>query len=243
MATLPSSNGKGVKPLPAIDIEGGIALFLEGSGKNKGRKPHERYASFDYCYNHFQSFREQENLPALTSPSHLAESCLHVAFYLASWGMLRGSSFLLEKSAPFYGRLIKGIASFDPRIWEVDVDRYDAETIPLILSCADMVREALREGGKAPSDILVTKVMLGVFGNVPAYDQFFRKALGVGKLCPKSLSHVRAFYDRHRPLIDSYRIRTFDLHTGGKTRRLYPKAKIIDMAGFIAGQNKKESSS
>ena len=30
-----------------------INQFLDGSGKNKGKKPEEHYSSFDYCYNYF----------------------------------------------------------------------------------------------------------------------------------------------------------------------------------------------
>ena len=98
MITLPSfSFGK---PFAPIEIDGCIAEFISGSKsvKNKGRKPTERYVSFDYCYNHFQSFRERRDVSSLAAKEHLAESCLHVAWYLASWGMLRGSSHLLEKS-------------------------------------------------------------------------------------------------------------------------------------------------
>src|SRR5882724_6433307 len=118
------------KPFKPIDIDGCIAEFMSGSngGKNKGRKPTERYASFDYCYNHFQSFRERGDVSSLAAKEHLAESCLHVAWYLASWGMLRGSSHLLEKSLRAYEPLIAGIAKFDPRVWEIDVNRYDQQS-------------------------------------------------------------------------------------------------------------------
>ena len=32
-----------------MDIKDSINLFIEGEGKNKGRRPDDRYASFDYC--------------------------------------------------------------------------------------------------------------------------------------------------------------------------------------------------
>ena len=35
------------------DIKKSLDRFLEGQGKNKGRKSDERYASFDFVYNHF----------------------------------------------------------------------------------------------------------------------------------------------------------------------------------------------
>ena len=45
--------------------------------------------------------------------------------------MLRGSSFLLEKSVKFYEPLIEGIATFDNRAWAVDADSYGDDNIRL----------------------------------------------------------------------------------------------------------------
>ena len=89
-----------------IEIAQNVAHFVEGRGKSRGRQPSERYASFDYCFNYFQSFQERRIVRKLASARYMELSCLQLGFYLASWGMLRGSSFLLEKSAPFYRRLI-----------------------------------------------------------------------------------------------------------------------------------------
>jgi len=36
-----------------MDVIKSINQFLKGNGKNKGRKPEERYASLDYFYNLF----------------------------------------------------------------------------------------------------------------------------------------------------------------------------------------------
>lgn len=71
-----------------VDIEANLKAYL---GK---REPRARYTSFDYCFNYFQSHREQGKLPDLLRGEALQLSCLHLGFYLASWGMLRGSSEL-----------------------------------------------------------------------------------------------------------------------------------------------------
>ncbi len=42
-----------------MNIENCINAFMKGRGRNKGRKPYERYASFDYCYNYFYSFYKE----------------------------------------------------------------------------------------------------------------------------------------------------------------------------------------
>ena len=221
-----------------MDVAKDLQLFLQGQGKNKGRQAIERYASFDYCYNFFQEFREQERIPEIASPINIQLSCLQLGFYLASWGMLRGSSFLLEKSLKVYEPLIRNIAQFDRRIWNIDVDRYNEVNIEILLSCRKMIIESLGEENK-PSDTLVTKIMLGVFGNVPAFDDFFRKGFATHVFGKKSLALIHKFYDNNKLIIDSTEIYTFDYITGAPTHRLYSKAKIIDMIGFIEGLKKR----
>ncbi len=225
-----------LKDLRTIDVERNIRRFLAGEGKDKGRHPDERYASFDYCYNYFQSFREQGRIEDICSPAHMQRGCLELGFYLASWGMLRGSSFLLGKSVKFYERLLQAIVRLDRMVWEVDVDSYTEKHIDLLLTARNAIQEALGRENR-PSDTLVTKIMLGVFGNVPAFDNFFRRGFEVGAITRKNLARVAEFYAHHKAVIDGTTICTFDFATGSETTRRYSKAKIVDMVGFMEGQN------
>jgi hypothetical protein len=221
-----------------MNIEQNLKQFAAGLGKNRGRQAAERYASFDYCFNYFQTFREEDRIEKLADPSHIELSSLQLGFYLASWGMLRGSSFLLEKSVRFYQPLIHGIATFDKRVWSIDADSYDDQNIAVLLACRKMIVESLgRE--RRPSDTLVTKIMLGVFGNVPAFDDFFRKGFVTHSFGKNSLLLINEFYKQNKRLIDNTTIYTFDYLTAGTTKRRYTKAKIIDMIGFIEGINKR----
>jgi hypothetical protein len=52
----------------------------------------------------------------MADEAHMQLSCLHLSFYLASWGMFRGSSFLLEKSAKFFEPLVRTISSIDAKV-------------------------------------------------------------------------------------------------------------------------------
>lgn len=220
-----------------MDIKKNIESFINGEGKNKGKQPTERYASFDYCFNYFQSFRETNNQKALIDPVNLQTSCLQLAFYLASWGMFRGSSFLLERSSKFFEPLIHTIANISPRTWDIDADSYDNPADrQLLLQCKEMIVQALGREHK-PTDTLVTKIMLGVFGNVPAFDSFFRKGFSLNYLDDASLVELSEFYKGNKVVIDSYKVQTFDFGTGKETARVYTKAKIIDMIGFIEGQS------
>ena len=218
-----------------MDIDESIQIFIDGKGKNKGRSPDERYASFDYCYNYFHSFYKENKLNELSDAENLELSCLHLSFYLASWGMLRGSSFLLEKSIKSYTKLIIALSKTNPKLWEIDIDNYTYENIQLLLEVKQRIVEALGEKNN-PSDTLVTKIMLGVFANVPAFDQYVKKSLKINKLNEKSLLKVHNFYENHKPMIDNTVIYSFDFLTGEDTNILYTKAKLVDMCCFIDGQ-------
>src|SRR5262245_57900339 len=75
-----------------VDIEGNIKRYLGD------RNPTARYTSFDYCFNYFQSFQERAEVAAIVADDNRQLSCLQLGFYLASWGMLRGSTDLLQRS-------------------------------------------------------------------------------------------------------------------------------------------------
>jgi hypothetical protein len=223
------------------DIKILLDKFTNGTGKNKGRKPDERYASFDFCYNYFYSFYKDKdkNIKDLANDENIQMSCLQLGFYLASWGMMRGSSFLLEKSVRNFRDLIIAISKMDSKLWEIDVDKYTEENIKLLLPCKQQIVEVLGIYNK-PSDTLVTKIMLGIFANVPAYDDNFKKFLKNVNYCQtfseKSLLQIKDFYNNNK-IFDSYKkIRTFDFLTAKETHIFYTKAKLIDMYGFEKGK-------
>jgi hypothetical protein len=77
--------------------------------------------------------------------------------------------------------------------------------------------------------------MLGVFGNVPAFDTNFKKGFGVSTFGPKALRKIGIFYQQHADVIDAYRIPTLDFVSTEPTQRNYTRAKVIDMAFFVEG--------
>jgi len=223
--------------LGKIDIEKNIHEYVYGDKNAQGIKPLERYASFDYCFNYFQSFREQGRLIELADNNYIQESCLQLGFYLASWGMLRGSTFLFNKSAKVYQALIKAIANVNPAVWEIDANCYTTENIRLILDFGDTISKTLNFGN-GPSHTLTTKIMLGVFGNVPAFDSYFTKGFRVNKFGKPALEKIAEFYRVNEPLIEKNRLATLDFMTVQPTHRFYTRAKVIDMIFFIEGSKK-----
>lgn len=214
-------------PLPlAVDIEGNLRRYLGD------RIPSHRYASFDYCYNYFQGRRDDGGIGNVASGPDLQMACLHLGFYLASWGMYRGSTILLQRSVAHLRPVIEAIAHTPSAAWDIDVDGYTHDACRLLLDTASRIRAAFPEGA---TDTLVTKIMLGVFGSVPAYDTNFRKGFGTAFLGVSSLMRVGRFYRENAAVIERYRVPTLDFDSGAETDRPYPRAKVIDMIFFIQG--------
>ena len=124
-----------------------------------------------------------------------------------------------------------------PALWEIDVDKYSVDNMNMLLNCRRQISRELGEGDNTPSDTLITKTMLGVFGNVPAFDQNVKKCFKVYRVDKNSLSMFRKFYEENKHIFDDIDIPTLDFMTGKETSIYYPKAKLIDMYGFINGQS------
>jgi hypothetical protein len=171
---------------------------------------------------------------------NIEKSCLELASYLASWGMLR-NSFLLQCSIKYFQKTIEYINSLDNTVWKIDVDSYTETNMDKILEIYNEINKLfVKEGSRSLT--LVTKIMLGVFGFVPAYDDYFCTTFkdiangecGFTSFNKKSLTVIKRFYDENKESIDklSSEIFTYDFDSGTKTQIHYTKAKIIDMYGF-----------
>ena len=209
-----------------MDLDANLRKYLDG------RKPNERYASFDYCFNYFQSFRAAGTVSALASPANVELSCLQLGFYLASWGMLRGSADLLQKSAKSLIPVIEVVARTESSLWGLDAHCYTESNIERLMRLANTIRQTQ----PSMSDTLVTKIMLGVFGSVPAFDANFKRGFRVATFGPKALRKIGDFFQDHAEVINANRVPTLDFINGERTQRSYTRAKVIDMAFFVEGQ-------
>jgi hypothetical protein len=198
------------------EIEANLQQFKAEQG------PLRRYASFDYCFNYFQSYREQDRAEELAE--NMQVSCLHLGFYLASWGMFRGRSVLLTRSVSQFEPVIKLIARTPRSIWQIDANEYTAEACEVLAKTASDIQQALAfPNGKWPSPTLATKIMLGVFGNVPAFDSRVRRGLRDSDMTrrfgPRALGNIGLFYHAHREVIDRHRDPTLDFGSQKPTGR------------------------
>jgi hypothetical protein len=131
--------------------------------------PHHRFRSWEHCYRFFRS-RTQE---ALVADKNAA--ALQLGFYLASWGMYRGSSFLLRRTYTVHEGVVERLASpHFSELWNTEVgsNPSDVRLVETILKAVDAVKDAYAPFGPA-TDTLATKVLLGTLACLPACDRFF----------------------------------------------------------------------
>jgi len=201
----------------------------------KDRNENDRYSSFDYCYNYFYKFYKNNEIHKIWNDKNLEKSCLQLWFYLSSWWMLRGSSFLLQKSVKNFKVLILEISKLDKNYWEIDIDNYDEENIDKLLKLKQIIYKSFWKD--IPSDTLITKIMLWIFGNIPAFDRFFKNWMKLNSVNKKSLLKIKDFYLENKKLFDSIEIKTIDFNNWKYTYINYTKAKIIDMYWFMKWNN------
>lgn len=197
-----------------------------------------RSRSWEHCY---RAFRDARTDPC---PDYDNLS-LHLAFYLASWGMNRGSSFLLQKDykvhTPIVEEILKpeydclfGLACADLRKPEVQTTLktvYDN-----IANYFDRIRKEVagHEVASPVSPILITKILMGTLGCVPAYDRFFVDGVKKHKVMTQEYSRNSVlrlvdFYEEHDDRLEEARrgMRTEDL--------IYPQMKLLDMGFWQIG--------
>lgn len=200
-----------------------------------------RSRSWEHCY---RVFRDARTDP---SPDYDYLS-LHLAFYLASWGMYRGSCFILQKDykvhTPIVEEILKpeynclfGLACADVRnsdVWEQLKNLSD-----FIAAHFQPIRDEVagREVVSSVSPVLITKILMGTLGCVPAYDRFFEegaKYLGLEKKSynKDSLLELADIYEAHNDRLEEARrgMRTDDL--------IYPQMKLLDMGLWQVGFEK-----
>ena len=221
--------------MEAIDelISAAQAFYDDARANENGRS-----RSWEHCYRVFRDAR-----------TDLSPDCdylsLHLAFYLASGGMYRGSSFLLQKDykvlVPIVEEVLKpeydclfGVACTDLRNNEV---RAQLKKLSDCISAHfEPIRDEVagREVASPVSPVLITKILMGTLGCVPAYDRFFEegaKYLGLEKKSynKDSLLELADFYEAHNDRLEEARrgMRTDDL--------IYPQMKLLDMGLWQVG--------
>lgn len=202
--------------------------------------PHHRFRSWGHCYKYFRLIRTGRiSLDVDTA-------ALHLGFYLASWGMYRGS-FLLWKDYKLHRYAIRGLFRNEyGLLWNLDYARIrDKDSMAdLLLDLADRLRHSyeinlpLVNAAKQLSpvtDTLATKILLGTLACTPAYDKFVRKGLhadGIrfSHLNKRNILDLWSFCNDHDEEFRNVQLRIRE--NGVK----YPLMKLVDMYFWTRGQ-------
>lgn len=193
-----------------------------------------RYRSWEHCYQFFQS-----------KPKDIDTACLHLGFYLASWGMYRGSSFLLQKDYKIHHGAVQEILKSDYDVLRgVSLENFSDENIHKLFIIKDEISAYYKKiklsmpefaNDRETTDTLVTKVLLGTLGCVPAYDRFFidgiraTKKITYSSLNKSNFKKLLNWCVGHAEELDSVR-------KGLKSDIHYPIMKIVDMYFWREGE-------
>jgi hypothetical protein len=195
---------------------------------------YHRYRSWGHCYRHFRR-RDQ-----LRAKHDLEESAIQLGFYLASWGMYRGSGFLLWKDFRIHLKVVQELMrpehdlllGFNPAS-----NSDNGQVVGQILSLSDCIREAYCSqitsvnGHRCKirvTDTLVTKILLGTLACLPAYDEYVIKGmraegLSCATLKERNLNTLFEWYTEREDEFHSVQRRILE------NKLSYPSMKLVDM--------------
>jgi len=198
-----------------------------------------RYRSWEHCYSYF------------TKPINEIDidyACLHLAFYLASWGMYRGSSDLLQKDYLIHREVVKVIIAHRHLIG-INFIQGKEGAIKEIFDLIEIIREHYKKAMKevrgkkrgkpfVATDTLVTKILLGTLGCAPAYDQYVIKGMRVNEI--KKIKYSGLKESNLGEGAECYRDHQVEIDQAGqeissKSGVPYPPMKLVDMYFWTVG--------
>ena len=207
-----------------------------------------RYRSWEYCYKIFNDAHISDKV----DNDFIDYLCLHLSFYLASWGMYRGSSFLLQRDYKVHKPVIEELLKEEyDSLWGIAINEYKIihnqkkleKLVKRIKEIYNEIRLSVKETipKNELSDTLVTKVLMGTLGCVPAYDRYFVSGIrnekaASGNFNIKSILELVDFYNQY---YDDFENARSQMVVCGME---YPQMKILDSCfwqiGFDLDENK-----
>ena len=213
------------------------------------RNLNSRFYSWDYCYNTFCIARDMDS----QDYDYLS---MHLAFYLASWGMYRGSSSLIQYNykihIPAVRIIMKKEYNFLLGLEYTKLSQKDKEkTKKEIEKIKKELTDCYKKQNARPTGTLVTKILLGTLGCTPAYDTLFCNVVNKNKqvIFGENYPNIRTERWNIDSLFDLVHFYTSNQDNFEKARkgfivfgRCYPQMKLLDMGlwqiGFQDSQKK-----
>ena len=228
-------------------IKNVVKLFIE---KEK-RSFETRYKSWSTCHKYFLELHDKYGGKKFKDLNKTEQSLslLNLSFYLASWGMYRGSSFVLQYDNTIFTKVIDIVLDKKYNLlWDIDyktiIDERE-QVKKLLIDIRDNINKALIDYRvfynnksilKAKykdeaiiSQTLTTKILLGTLCCCPAYDTYFSSSIS-GTFSDfndnKKIDNLLELISRNKVFAQLSK----------ETK--YPLMKIVDMAYFNMGMEK-----
>ncbi|MCH8542144.1 MAG: hypothetical protein LAT61_01115 [Alcanivorax sp.] len=195
-----------------------------------------RLKAWDYLWDYIQSVERRQDL---ASKDKIRDTALNIGFYLANWGMFRGSSQLPYVNIRFFEDLSGHLFTEVPaEFWSLTLKDFTPAN-KHALEAFDEGIQSIRDfgGGRISwTQTLSTKLLLGVWGHCPARDRYFNQ--GARKYKSESGNVVSGNVSaRYLTKLNELRKKEGWIISDFKTpnRNRYPMGKVIDMAFFQYG--------
>ncbi len=204
----------------------------------KARRHHSNL-SWENCYKFF--YENHETIVKNKDNELLEIAALHLAFYLASCGMYRGSAFIRRYDHTVFKELIRNLLTKCENLWNEKVDWEDLKKANEIIKkyFKELKNEDTSKNNEEyknePTQTVITKILMGIFGCVPAYDRYFIKALKTHNICQTynetSFNTLKLWWKKQNY---SYK------HTLIKDTIEYPPMKLVDVYFWSEGERLNE---
>lgn len=202
----------------------------------------ERFRSYDYCKNLFDEYYQKPSLTA-EEKDYFA---LNLFCYLASWGMLRGSGWLLSRSYKFFvplcdvlfDKAYSDLLNINPLTKNYDCNK----VIKLYNALKGEMKKVLQKDRieREPSRLLLCKILMGTYGCVIAYDEYDLKGLNEENVHTTNNTSLNETLLQNTCKIITDRKEEFQklmADIQAKYGVKYTAFKILDMILWIYGEN------
>lgn len=217
-----------------------INEYVEGS-------PNSRFKSWEWC--HLQFKNEYKKYHTSNNKENIVDKLsLGLGFYLSSYGMYRGSTFIFKCDYKIHKEIVEIILDEKYDIlWDYDpLNDEECKAKDLIFNKKDGIFYKIKESYEKidpqfkPTNTLITKILMGTFGCIPAFDEFFKKGIREIDDCFKNriMLNSKTFSKLCKFALENKEILKI---TSEKVHTEYPLMKCLDIAFWEIGVGKEEN--
>ena len=227
----------------AKEKKGLTKAIIEGAFKKYKKlrdEPNARALSWEHCISQFAAAFAKSKKSA-SDEKTVDLLSLHLGFYLASWGMMRGSAKLLQYDYKIHAPFVRTLMGYSDLFRKDLADFRDPKAMERFTEMHEAVEKHCSQFSEAKSynasDILVSKIILGTLGIAPAYDTNVstvveKYGISVGMFSPTAFGEFASYFTENCADITARMTEEMQ-----KLCPHYTRAKVIDGILWILGQN------